>query len=283
MNGQTGNNPPDYLIIGHITKDQFLDGYRLGGTAVYCGVLAQRMGLKVAVFTSGASNLDLDIMNGIDIVDQPSPETTTFINEYSPEGRTQRLLERAEDLDLGLIPEIWRQARIIHLAPVAREVPISGNREFPQGILAYSLQGWLRDWDEEGWISSTPLPRLAEPVRDNSVGFLSIEDLGDDRSALKIIQSQFPTLVTTLGPMGVELRSGGRIISVPAPPAEEFDPTGAGDIFAAAFLVLRNIRGMEIERTANLANALAASSVSRQGTDGIPEKELITDILKAQK
>jgi hypothetical protein len=40
---------------------------------------------------------------------------------------------------------------------------------------------------------------------------------------------------------------------------------------------------MEIERTANLANALAASSVSRQGTDGIPEKELITDILKAQK
>ena len=273
----------DYLIIGHITKDHFQNGYRLGGTAVYSGVLAQRMGLNVAVFTSGASNLDLDIMKGIDIIDQPSPGTTTFINEYSPEGRTQRLLDRAEDLDLNQIPEMWRQAKIIHLAPLARDVPISASREFPQGILAYSLQGWMRDWDDEGWISSTPLPRLDPPVRKKSAGFLSIEDLGDNRNALKSIHSQFPTLVTTLGPMGVKIQSGSRILSVPAPPAAERDPTGAGDIFAAAFMILWKLWGTDIERAAFMANALAASSVSQQGTNGIPKKELITEILEVQK
>jgi sugar/nucleoside kinase (ribokinase family) len=283
MNGQTGDTAPDYLIIGHITKDLIHNDYRLGGTAVYSGVLAHRMGMKVAVYTSGASNLDLDIMQGIDIIDQPGPGTTTFINEYSPEGRTQRLLDRADDLDINKIPEKWKQAKIIHLAPVAQEIPLSAIRELPEGTLAFSLQGWMRDWDEEGWITSIPMPRLDPPARENSVGFVSIEDLGNDRSKLKDIQSQFPLLVFTLGPSGIELRYGDRILAVPAPSMEEHDPTGAGDIFTAAFMIFWKIKEMEIERSASLGNALGAYSVSQLGTDGIPEKDIITEILRVQK
>jgi hypothetical protein len=283
MNRPTGDSQPDYLIIGHITKDLYPDGYQLGGSAVYCGVLAQRMGLKVAVFTSGASNLDLGIMKGIEIIDQPGPGTTTFTNEYLPEGRSQRLLDRADDLDLNLIPEKWKQARIIHLAPVAREVPYSASRDFPAVNLALSLQGWMRDWNKEGWISSTHLPSLDPPALKNSVGFLSSEDLGDDPEALEDILSQFPTLAFTRGSQGVELHSDGKILSVPAPQAEEIDPTGAGDIFAGAFLILWKFRGLEILESASLANRLAALSVRQIGTDGIPEREAISAILEGQK
>ena len=283
MKGQTGENPPDYLLIGHITKDQHKGGYRLGGTAVYSGVLAHRMGLKVVIYTSGASHLALDIMDGIEIIDQPGPGVTTFINEYSPSGRSQRLLDRAEELNCSLIPDLWKGARIIHLAPVAREVPFSASIEFPKGYLGYSLQGWMRDWDGEGWISPTPLPELNPPARENSVGFLSIEDLGDDRNMLEQIQHQFPNLVLTLGRLGIEFFSKGSTQSVPAPPTPEIDPTGAGDIFAAAFMIFWKIRGMTVERSARLANELAAASVSKSGTDGIPEIREITETIKVHK
>ena len=43
---------PDYLIFGHITQDLVEDGTRLGGTAVYSSILAQRLGLDVALVTS---------------------------------------------------------------------------------------------------------------------------------------------------------------------------------------------------------------------------------------
>ncbi len=283
MSGQSGGNPPDYLIIGHITKDLNERGYRLGGTAVYSGVLAHRMGLKVAVYTAGASHITLDIMDGIDIIDQPSPGTTTFINEYSATGRVQRLLDRAEDLDLSLVPESWKKAKIIHLAPVAGEVPLSAAVVFPEGFLGYSLQGWMRDWNGEGRISPSRFPIMNPKARENAVGLLSLEDLGGDRGGLEQIQDQFPNLVLTLGARGVEIYSGGRTQQVPSPPMTEIDPTGAGDVFAAAFMIFWKIRDMTIERSALLANALAAVSVRRTGTDGIPEKWEITETIRAHK
>ena len=283
MSGQTGIKPPDYLIIGHITKDQYEGGYRLGGTVVYSGILAHRMGLKVAVYTSGASHLALDIMAGIEIIDQPGSGTTTFINEYTPTGRVQRLLDRAEDLDCSQIPERWKQAKIIHLAPVAREIPFTAGEAFPGGFLGYSLQGWMRTWDEEGRISPIPLPEISPQVWDNAAGFLSIEDLGDERSGLEGLQRLFPHLALTLGAEGVELHSNGRTQLIPAPPTEEIDPTGAGDIFAAAFLILWKIRGLEIEHAARLANALAAASVKGTGMDGVPEEWEIIETIKVQR
>jgi sugar/nucleoside kinase (ribokinase family) len=283
MSGQVGDNPPDYLIIGHITKDQHEGGYRLGGTAVYSGVLAHRMGLKVAVYTSGASDLALDIMDGIEIIDQPGSGTTTFINEYTPSGRIQRLLDRAEELDCSQIPDRWKQAKVIHLAPVAREVSITAGEEFLQGFLGYSLQGWMRVWDEQGHVSPNPFPEIKTPVRENAVGILSIEDLGDDRNGLEELLDQFPNLALTLGSEGVELYSDGRIQLIPAPTTSEIDPTGAGDIFAAAFLISWKIRGWPIEQSARLANTLAAASVRQAGIDGIPEKWEIIETIKGQE
>lgn len=283
MNSQAGEGPPVYLIIGHITQDQHEEGFRLGGTAVYSGLLAHRMGLKVAVYTSGASHLALDVMDGIEIIDQPGPGTTTFINEYSPSGRTQRLLDRAEELDPASIPEEWKQAKIIHLAPVAGEVPLTAGEEFPGGFLGYSLQGWMRIWDEKGKISPSPLPEMNKPVRENALGVLSIEDLADDRSGLESLQRQFPALALTLGAEGVEIFSGGLSHVIPAPLTTEIDPTGAGDIFAAALMIFWKIKELPIEEAAQVANTLAAASVKKPGIGGIPDKREISEILKVHR
>lgn len=283
MSGLNAKTPPDYLIIGHITKDQIEGGYRLGGTAVYGGVLAHRMGLKVALYTAGASDLALDFLDGIEIINQPGPGTTTFINEYTPDGRVQRLLDRAETLDCGQIPPVWMQSKIIHLAPVAGEIPLSAGGMFPDQNLGYSLQGWMRTWDEGGRIFPAPLPALDQPVPDQAIGFLSLEDLGNELSRLESIQKIFPQLALTMGPEGVEFHASGRVMGVPAPKTPEVDPTGAGDIFAAAFLVFRHIDGKTIEESARLANTLAAASVRRPGADGIPGLNEIIEITKVQR
>jgi len=283
MNRQPDGTPPDYLIIGHITKDQIEGGYRPGGTALYSGLLAHRMGQSVAIYTSGASNLALDILEGIEIIDQPSSGTTTFINEYTSSGRVQRLLDRADELDIRQIPAGWKRAKIIHLAPVAREVSPAAAKDLPDRFLGFSLQGWMRGWDESGLISPSPLPEFTPPKRENGIGFLSIEDLGNDRSGLDRIQRQFPDLLLTLGSKGVELHSGGRTRRIPAPSTVEVDPTGAGDIFAAAFMICHRIMGKSAEESARLANALAAASVQAPGVEGIPKEWKINEIIKVQK
>lgn len=283
MNGLNRTTPPDYLIIGHITKDQIEGGYRLGGTAVYSGVLARRMGLKVALYTSGVLDLDLGILEGIEILNQPGAGTTTFVNEYTPQGRIQRLLDRAEGLELDQIPSNWKKAKIIHLAPVAREVPITAGEQFSDRPLGYSLQGWMRTWDDSGRISPAPVPAMKKTPGDLAVGFVSLEDLGNDRSGLEGLQAQFPHLALTLGAQGMEYSADGESIHVPAPAAEEVDPTGAGDIFAAAFLIFRHLHGKTVQDSAHLANTLAAASVTRPGTAGIPEVEEIIELKKVQR
>jgi ribokinase len=46
-----------------------------------------------------------------------------------------------------------------------------------------------------------------------------------------------PVVVVKLGPAGAAASAAGLAVSVPAVPAETVDPTGAGDAFAAGFLV----------------------------------------------
>jgi 1D-myo-inositol 3-kinase len=275
------NHPtPDYLIFGHITQDLVEDGTRLGGTAVFSSILARRLGLQVALVTSFDADLDLRDLNGIQIINQKGRGTTTFKNIYSKAGRTQYLLDRAEGLNISQIPKNYRMASIVHLAPVAREIRLEAGREFPDSSLVYSLQGWLRDWDNTGLVHPAPLPEFDRPGHLDGTAFLSIEDLGFDRSRLDPILSIFSDLVLTTGQQGAELYSENDLRLVPTKPAQEMDPTGAGDIFTAAFIIAKMILGKSPLEAARFANALAGISITRPGIDGIPTVEEITEVQK---
>lgn len=275
------NRPaPDYLIFGHITQDLVEDSTRLGGTAIFSSILARRLGLQVALVTSFDADLDLEALNGIQIINQKGRGTTTFNNKYSAAGRTQYLLDRAEGLEISEIPDSFRMARIVHLAPVAREIRLEAGREFPNSALVYSLQGWLRDWDNTGLVQPAPLPEIDPGEQLDGTAFLSIEDLGFDRSRLGPILSIFPDLVLTTGKQGSELYTANEMQLVPAEHARELDPTGAGDIFAAAFIIAKVILGRSLLEAAQFANALAGISITRPGIKGIPTIEEITEVQK---
>jgi len=72
--------------------------------------------------------------------------------------------------------------------------------------------------------------------------------------------------VTTLGPDGCEVRSGGATKRVGSFPAEVVDPTGAGDCFAAALAVglAESMDPLEAARFANAAGSLAVEAAGAQ-------------------
>ena len=73
-----------------------------------------------------------------------------------------------------------------------------------------------------------------------------------------------PLVCTTLGPRGARVQWDGASELVAAPEANEVDPTGAGDTFAAAFAVA-TLNGAEPVEAARAAAILAASAVEHLG------------------
>jgi sugar/nucleoside kinase (ribokinase family) len=69
------------------------------------------------------------------------------------------------------------------------------------------------------------------------------------------------------GPGGAEYLAAGTRYRIPAPPASEVDPIGAGEILAGAFLALR-ARGLAAEQALTYSVAAAARSVTEFGVAG---------------
>ena len=114
----------DYLIIGHVCQDLTPTGLRLGGTATFGALTAYALGQRVGVVTSAPDKMYplLEPLSLLSLVCIPSELPTTFENTYTPAGRVQTLASRAAPLTIDHVPADWRQAPLVHLAPVADEV-----------------------------------------------------------------------------------------------------------------------------------------------------------------
>jgi sugar/nucleoside kinase (ribokinase family) len=74
-------------------------------------------------------------------------------------------------------------------------------------------------------------------------------------------------VIRKYGPGGAEFLAPDRRFLIPAPPADEVDPIGAGEILAGAFLALR-ARGLTGEQALAYSVAVAARSVTEFGVAG---------------
>lgn len=274
--------PPDFLIIGHITKDLTDDGYRLGGTATYSALAASRLGQRVAVVTSAGPDLDLGItLAGIEVRRQPSPATTTFRNVYEGEGREQFVSTVAHPLTARDVPREWREARIVHLAPVAQEVEMGVAALFPRSLVGATAQGWLRGWDETGCVRYRPWPwtGTGQAGARLDVLILSREDVDFREEVIARLAEEPRVLVVTEGDGGASVHQGGRWYHVPGFPVAERHPTGAGDVFAAAFLV-SYARSRDPVTSALFGNC-AASFLVEGGLDCLPSPAQVQERLLA--
>ncbi len=269
---------PDYLLIGHITQDLTPWGPTLGGTATYAARTAQALGYRVAVLTSASPDLVLDgALRGIAMERLPAPATTTFENIYTPHGRRQIIHAVAAPLGPDAVPPAWRSPRIVHLGPLARECDPALVHAFPGSFIGITPQGWLRTWDEAGRVSLRRWEEADQVLPYADAVVLSPEDVGGDEAILAEFARLAPILVVTLGAQGCRVHVGDEVRHIPVTPQEEVDPTGAGDIFAAAFFIRLHETGDPWE-AARFANQVASRSVRRPGLEGTPTPEEIATL-----
>jgi sugar/nucleoside kinase (ribokinase family) len=249
--------PVDYLVIGHVAHDLTSEGPRLGGTAAYSALTAQALGLRVGIVTAYGPETSLAPLRNIPVVSLESPNSTIFENIYTEHGRVQYLRAQATRLDFGSVPEVWRQASIIHLGPIANEMDAILPDDFSPALLGLTPQGWMRQWDSEcrvsrgEWLDAdTALARAGAVV-------ISREDVnGNDE------------LLETESAAGAVLYWNGDRRRFRAPRVTEVDATGAGDVFAAAFFT-RLVATHDPWEATRFATMLASCSVTRPGLEGI--------------
>jgi len=271
---------PDYLIIGNVTKDNTPTGSILGGTSSYSALTAQRLGQQTAMVTSAGPDIPpLDVLDGVQIKRLLHAHSTTFENIYENGARQQKWLANSGSLTLSDVPVTWRKAPIVHLAPIGQEMSPAMCAEFPHSLVGVTIQGWLRGRDEQMNVIYRPHPELEAWLSHIDVLVLSLNDLFGDRDAMIHLLPSVKVGVETLGPEGCNVYHHGEITRVPVETQPEVDPTGAGDIFAAAFFIRYSHTGNRMQ-AAQFANACASLSVGKVGIAGVPTYSQVKAQLK---
>jgi len=266
--------PIDYLAIGHLTIDLTAEGPRLGGTVAYAALMAKALGMRVGIITSWGGEVPAEPLQNIPLINFPTELSTTFENVYTPEGRVQYLRNNAPGLDYYQVPEKWRKVNIVHLGPVAQEVEPGLVRNFPEAYIGVTPQGWMRAWQGDGRIYPSEWPEASFVLERADAAVISIEDVGGDESRIDEMAASCQVLAVTEAALGVRLFWNGDVRRFRPPAVNTVDPTGSGDVFAAAFFT-RLYMTRDPWEAARFATALSAISVTRPGLEGIPTPEEI--------
>ncbi|MFZ2487617.1 MAG: PfkB family carbohydrate kinase [Anaerolineae bacterium] len=275
----------NFLTIGHITKDLMPGGYAVGGTVTYASVTALRLGRQPGVLTRMSADLALpDVYNDIELFALPSAESLTFENVYTPAGRVQTIHAFADPIGVADVPDALLEPAppIVLLGPLAGELDPRVAELFPQSLLGVVPQGWMRRWDARGRVSHVPLTCNAEVLRYADVLVVSIEDVNGDADLARCYADRVRTVVLTYGQEGADVYHNGALIHAQPRPARQVDPTGAGDIFTAAFLIYFQETG-DPARAARFANVTASFGVEGLSYTSVPSRAQVEAYLAGQE
>jgi 1D-myo-inositol 3-kinase len=269
----------DFLIIGHIVQDVVPGGFSVGGTPTYMGTTVRNLGRKTGVVTRLAPDFVIPpVLHDIQIHRIPAAQTTTFHNVYNNGHRTQFLLARADDLQPEDVPVEWKTAPIVHLAPLAREVDARFAKMFPGALIGVTPQGWMRQWDDTRRVRSRHWDEAPDILPHVDVLVLSEEDLNGDGKKMEEYVRLTRIAVMTQGAKGCVVFTEGMERQIPGFPTREIDPTGAGDVFAGAFLVRLEETNDPYE-AASFANATASFCVQGLGATTVPTRAQVEERL----
>ncbi|MGC1375791.1 MAG: PfkB family carbohydrate kinase, partial [Anaerolineales bacterium] len=201
-----------------------------------------------------------------------------FENIYTPTGRIQYIRHVAPKIDFSLVPLVWRQAKIIHLAPLVGEIDPLLPEDFQPALLGLTPQGWFRAWNADGRVYPCVWSQSETALSQAGATVLGLEDVGGDEEQIERMAQATALLVVTEGADGARLFWRGDSRRFRPPQVTEVDATGAGDIFAAAFFI-RLVETRDPWEAARFATRIAAISVTRPGLQGAPTPGEVRDCL----
>lgn len=268
---------PEFVVVGHVCQDLLPDGeLGLGGSVSYAATTAQRLGYRVGVVTSVGPDLDVArALPGVEVVRHRSAATTLFENIYLDGHRRQILHQRAGVLTCEQVPRAWRRAPMAYLGSIDREIDESVFRCFSDDtLLGLMPQGFFRQWDDQGRVSFAEWRPSEAVLRRLHLLVISELDVPDPHGLARDWAQFVDTVVITHANRGATVFHEGESCHYPARPAHEVDPTGAGDVFTAAFLIRLAETG-DAYQAAPFANTVASFSIEKPGLEGIPHRRQV--------
>jgi sugar/nucleoside kinase (ribokinase family) len=261
---------PIYLACGHVTLDRGAGGDAPGGSVTYAGRAAAALGAAVRVLAGAGADFPRGALAGLEARLVPAPATTVFENRYGPDGaRTQRVLAAAPPLSPGDLPARWREADVLHLAPVLGEVDVPAFRAAVRArVVGLGVQGLVRAVEPDGRVSQPRWRFAPADLEGVDFAFVGEDDLAGQDDLLVRLARAVPVVVATRGSRGCDVASGGRSRRVGVHPAAERDTTGAGDAFAAGYLVAA-AAGADPWEAARLGAAVASLAIEGRGTEAL--------------
>jgi len=214
------------------------------------------------------------VFDGLTVRELPAETACRYANRYDDRGnRTQLLLHRGEPLDLALAECHGEDACVI--APAYHE--FTGRLPFCEApVRAVLLQSALRATEGEHVVfHHDPLGQALPLVSPGAWVFLSVEDAADADGLARALAERGCHVFVTRAYNGATLFEAASERSFAAIPSDSvIDPTGAGDCFAAAFVV-RLAESGDVEDAVRFALAAGSCAVETTGMSGIPSRDAI--------
>ncbi len=303
MGARVAGRRAPLLIVGAVTVDEPGGREVAGGAAIYAALVASAFGLRARVLTTGGPDADLAPLDPHELRALPAPRTLRFAHEAAPRGagaragasraaraaddaapagggRRLRLLARpGRRLRAADLPAHWGDERALFLGPLLPDdLDLASFASHPAPHIVVAGQGPQRRVGAGGAIAPrrSPAPALLAllgALGSRATLVLAEEECAGWRSSGRAaLAATGARLLVTRGPLGAELREPGSAPLAVAPcPARELDATGAGDVFAAAFiLALAATRPGGAAGAAALAACFAAAAVERSGPEPLP-------------
>ncbi|MFA5249401.1 MAG: PfkB family carbohydrate kinase [Candidatus Paceibacterota bacterium] len=264
-----------YLLVGHFAKDIIIKdplSCKIGGGVYYSGIIARKLGADVKVLSSYSKEMEEDVLStSFNISGIPSARTTTFENIYQGEERVQYWHESAEEINekaAGALSskdkKILKGNSIIQFAPIADEVKKDILEAVEGEIVGATLQGWLRGREDDGKVFFNHWKEYKEFLPLLDIAIASEEDVRCDYEMIKEYSKYAKLLVITRGGKGCSvIEKGGSKEYSPKKVIQGKDYTGAGDAFAAGYL-MEYYRTRDPYASAIKANDIAAEHIERE-------------------
>ncbi|MBN2028864.1 hypothetical protein JW824_01335 [bacterium] len=266
-------------IIGSTTIDCIIQNkqkvFQLGGVTTYAGLTFQKHGLQPIIISNLAPK-DKCIMNffhqqQIILHAGKTEKTTTFINRYDNDQRTQELTAYAVPIKTAQIRTCLNRVDHIHLGPLYPEdIDPQFFLSIPKDkVVSCDLQGLVRSV-KNGKIHLQSSPHIKKALACSNVIKADENEMNTILESLNMSLSQLQKefgvkeIVITRGKKGgtVFSESGKEMNYTPFLADKIGDTTGAGDVFFAAYLFARLYQKQNITESSSYASVIAAKQIS---------------------
>lgn len=278
-------------LIGNPTRDKITTRDAVvetfGGTVWYAALLMVRLLQPVAVVGCGDSEIKHRLkQQGVDVrYFSDSGPVAYFENLYTARERRQNARSGRSLRVSDMPPEVFVAPAFL-AGPVLQEVDPAILTSRRRGLALLDAQGFLRHLTPENRVVERMGPDAEKAIRHCDILKVDareaqlIASTGEIDTAMKRLHRMGPKItIITQGAKGALIYDGARFIQATAPIVTAVDSTGAGDVFAAAFLA-RYLDCCDAITACRFAVAAATLSTRGFGASALPSRFEIDQLME---